>query len=295
MQMRRPVLITCDELQAALAEATIVDASWIYGPFNAAGIDVRERYHAAHVPGSWFLDLPSFSDPADRHDPRVEVITPPRPEALQAVMAQARAGPSSLVVVTDMDGGCTTAPFARHALMHAGFVNVRLLDGGTPAWRRGPVGLTEREPRCLSARAVRRSSILAVDRGAVFAGYGLVKGVIQGRDHAQIVDSRADRSNQGVLPSDYVGLEVPAATYVSSSCVVESADEALLFRRGSELREIFKGAGINPRGLKITTCYFGLGASVVATALEIAGLDPVLVYPGSLVEYAVKEGLVRSN
>src|ERR687892_2884661 len=172
MRMRSHLLITVDELRAALNEATVLDASWVYPPLNHAGIDVRKRYAEAHIPRSWFLDLGSFSDPSDRHDPRVEVIAPPPPEALQAALAQARAGPSSLVVVTDMDGGCTTAPFARHALMHAGFVNVRLLDGGTPAWRRGPVGLTEREPRCLSARAVWRFSILAVDRGAVFADYG---------------------------------------------------------------------------------------------------------------------------
>jgi 3-mercaptopyruvate sulfurtransferase SseA len=121
----------------------------------------------------------------------------------------------------------------------------------------------------------------------------LIKRAIGGRNREQIVDSRADRSNQGFLPPDYLGLEIPAAAHVPSSCVVEPADDALRFRRGPELREIFESAGINPRGLKITTCYFGLGASVVATALEIAALDPVLVCPGSLVEYAIKEGLVQ--
>lgn len=293
--MQSHVLITIDELEAASSEATILDVSWIYGPFNHARVDVRKRYADAHIPGSWFLDLPSFSDPADRHDPRVEVITLPRPEVLRAVLAQAGALPSSPIVVTDMDGGCTTAPFVRHALMHAGFDNVRLLDGGTPAWRRGPVGLTARAPRHLSARTVPRPSAPAVGKATVFADYGLVRQAIGEENLAQIVDSRADRSNRDVLPSDYVGLEVPATAYLSSSCVLEPADEVLRFRRGSELREIFKGAGIDPRGWKITTCYFGLGASVVATALEIAGFDPVLVYPGSLVEYAVKEGLVQSS
>lgn len=133
MRTREDVLITCDDLRAASDEATILDASWIYEPFNHARVDVRKRYADAHIPGSWFLDLPSFSHPADRHDPRVEVITLPRPEVLRTVLAQAGARPSSPVVVTDMDGGGTTAPFARKALMHAGFDNVRLLDGGTPA------------------------------------------------------------------------------------------------------------------------------------------------------------------
>ena len=293
--MRSHVLITIDELQATSSEATILDASWIYKPFNHAAIDVRRSYAAAHVPGSWFLDLASFSDPSDRHDPRVEVIKPPPPEALQAVLAQAGARPSSPVVVTDMDGGCTTAPFARHALIDAGFTNVRLLDGGTPAWRRGPLGLTDREPRYLHAGSVLAPSAPDVDRGSAFASYGWLKRVLEGRQPAQIVDSRADRSNQGFLPSDYAGLEVPAAVHVPSNAVLEPAEEALRFRREPELREIFESAGIDRRAIKLTTCYFGLGASVVATALEIAGFAPVLVYPGSLVEYAVKERLVQPS
>ena len=295
MQMQSHVLITVDELRAALNEATILDASWVYPPLNHAGIDVRKRYAVAHIPRSWFLDLASMSDPAKRYDPRVEVVTPLRPEALQATLAQAGAGPSSLVVVTDMDGGCTTAPFARHALMHAGFTRVRLLDGGTPAWRRGPVGLTDRAPRYLQAGAVPGPSAPDVDQGSAFASYGWIKRVLEGRQPAQIVDSRADRSNRGFLPSGYAGLEMPAAAHVPSNGVLEPADDALRFRREPELREIFDTAGVDRRAFKVTTCYFGMGASVVATALEIAGFDPVLVYPGSLVEYAVKAGWVRPS
>jgi thiosulfate/3-mercaptopyruvate sulfurtransferase len=293
MRTRKDVLITCDDLWDAWNEATILDGSWIYGPFNHAGVDVRKRYAAAHIPGSRFLDLASLSDPADRHDPRVEVIAAPRPEALQAALAQAGAGSGSLVVVTDMDGGCTTAPFARHALMHAGFTDVRLLDGGTPAWRGGPVGLSDREPRYLHAGSVPAPSAPDVNSGSIFAGYGWIKRAIEGRHSAQIVDSRADPSNQGFLPSDYVGLEIPSGAHVPSNRVLEPVADALRLRREPELREIFESAGIDHRGLKLTTCYFGLGASVVATALEVAGFDPVLVYPGSLVEYAVKDGLVQ--
>jgi 3-mercaptopyruvate sulfurtransferase SseA len=295
MRMRSHLLITVDELRAALNEATVLDASWVYPPLNHAGIDVRKRYAVAHIPRSWFLDLASFSNRSDRHDQRVEVIAPPRPDALQAALAQVGAGASSLIVVTDMDGGCTTAPFARHSLMHAGFTDVRLLDGGTPAWRRGPIGLTGSEPRYLHAGTVPAPPAPDVDRVSVFASYRWIKRVLEGRQLAQIVDTRVDRSNQGFLPPDYVGLEVPAAAHVPSDGVLEPADDALRFRREPELREIFDTAGIDRPALKVTTCYFGMGASVVATALEIAAFDPVLAYPGSLVEYAVKERLVQPS
>jgi 3-mercaptopyruvate sulfurtransferase SseA len=82
---------------------------------------------------------------------------------------------------------------------------------------------------------------------------------------------------------------------VPSSGVLEPTEDALRFRRELELREIFESAGIDRRAVKLTTCYFGLGASVVAAALEIAGFAPVLVYPGSLVEYAIKERIVQPS
>lgn len=48
--------ISVEELVARMADIVVIDSSWIYGPFNQAGIDVR-----AHIPGSWFLDLRSLA------------------------------------------------------------------------------------------------------------------------------------------------------------------------------------------------------------------------------------------
>src|SRR5687768_14506757 len=119
-------LITVSELQQRLRDAVVLDASWIYGPWNPTGIDARARYAEAHLPGAWFLNFAALSDPALRRDPRVAALAPPPPAALRAAMAPTEAGASSLIVVTDMDGGCATAPFARHALLQAGYTNVRL-------------------------------------------------------------------------------------------------------------------------------------------------------------------------
>ena len=48
-------------LVARKGDVVIIDASWIYGPFNQAGIDVRARYCQAHIPDAWFLDLRSLA------------------------------------------------------------------------------------------------------------------------------------------------------------------------------------------------------------------------------------------
>jgi thiosulfate/3-mercaptopyruvate sulfurtransferase len=290
--MARAVLITTAELRRVSDTAIILDASWVYPPFNHARIDVKRRYAEGHIPGSWFLDLMALSDPARRHDPRVDVITPPRRETIDAVMARTGACLSSLIVITDMDGGCTTAPFARHALMDAGYTDVRLLDGGTPAWR-NESGATDAEPRYLDAFERPDPVPARAEPGRVFARYDDVVGMLGNRAVAHVVDSRAEPSNEGVLPAEYAGLAVPAAVHVSSSGMLEPAGAGLRFKSERELARIFGDAGVDAGRLKITTCYFGLGASVVATALEIAAYGPVCVYPGSVVEYAVRQGLVR--
>jgi 3-mercaptopyruvate sulfurtransferase SseA len=272
--------------------AIILDASWVYPPFNHARINVKRRYAEAHIPASWFLDLTALSDPARRHDPRIDVITPPRRETIHAVMARTGACLSSLIVITDMDGGCTTAPFARYALLDAGYTDVRLLDGGTPAWRHES-GATDAEPRYLDAAEQAESSPAPAELGPVFAHYDDVVRVLGSRAVAQVVDSRAEPSNEGVLPVDYAGLAVPAAVHVSSSGMLERVGAGLRFKSERELALIFGDAGVDAGQRKITTCYFGFGASVVATALEIAAYGAVCVYPGSLVEYAVRQGLVR--
>jgi 3-mercaptopyruvate sulfurtransferase SseA len=50
--MPAAVLISALDLSSRLGEAIVVDASWIYGPFNHARIDVRQRYAEAHIPGA---------------------------------------------------------------------------------------------------------------------------------------------------------------------------------------------------------------------------------------------------
>ena len=287
-------LITVDQLEAAFDRATIVDASWIYGPFNHAGIDVRRRYAQAHIRGSWFLDLAALSDPARKYDARVDVLTPPRPGVIRTALAHAGAIWSSLVVVTDMDGGCTTAPFARHALLEAGFLDVRLLAGGTPAWCAAGGELTDAGPRYLGADLVSDDAARAPARagGSVFATHAELMRALDDPAGAQIVDSRAVASNQGVLPADYEGLEVPASAFVPSTGVVEELGAGLQFKSAGKLGDVLRAAGIDPGRPMITTCYFGVGASVVATALEIAGFGSARVHAGSLVEYAARNRLI---
>lgn len=286
-------LITAAELARRLGHAVILDASWIYGPFNVAGIDVRARYADVHLPGAWFLDLAALSDPALRLDLRVEAITPPPPAALRAAMTPTGAGTSSLVVVTDMDGGCATAPLARYALIRAGYTNVRLLDGGTPAWAAtSTVGLTSAGSRYLDRPAPCHAAP-APAAASVFADHEAVERALGGSSTVQLVDCRAFATNTGVLPPDYEDLAIPCATRIPSTDVVADAGMGQRFRPPGELDALAGRAGLVRSRAVIATCYFGVGAAVVATALEIAGWGGARVHAGSLVEHAVRSGRVR--
>jgi thiosulfate/3-mercaptopyruvate sulfurtransferase len=293
--MPEAALISVENLSTRLGEAIVVDASWIFGPFNHAGIDVRHRYAVAHIPGAWSLDLENLSDPDRRYDPRVHALTPPKAADLQAVMTQARAGPASLIVVTDMDGGCTTAPFARHALIRAGYANVRLLDGGTPAWAANrALDLTGENARYLDRRLLSRAGRAGAiaPRPSIFVEHEALVEALQHPDCCQIIDSRMAPSNEGILPEAYLDLAVPASLAIPSQSVLTDFGAGMRFKARRDLRHVFEDAGIDPARPKMTTCYFGLGASVVATALEIAGVEQVSVHAGSLLEYAALYGLV---
>lgn len=289
------VLIGVEELSERLDATVVLDASWIFGPFNHAGIDVRQRYANGHIPGSWFVNLEDLSDPAARLDPRVYALTPPKEHVLRAVVSRTGARAGSLIVVTDMDGGCTTAPFARHALLQAGCADVRLLDGGTPAWAaESTVGLTGEQPRFLDRRALPATSAhLGTAARTIFLDHEGFMEALRGPGGAQILDCRMGPTNADILPADYAALAVPVSAFVPPGSVLDASGAGARFATAASLRATFRQAGLDPSRPKVTSCYFGLGASVVATALEIAGEGAVRVHAGSLVEYAVRIGLVR--
>ena len=280
--------ISVEELVAHKADIVVIDASWIYGPFNQAGIDVRARYCQAHIPGAWFLDLRSFARAYPPQDARIDAVTRPPRQVVRELIAAAVPAPQCPIVITDMDGGCTTAPFARLLLIDSGYPNVRLLDGGTPAWtyvhRRR---LTDDGPRFLELAADAHTRSPAQEVGTDrFATLADVAVAIADPSRAQLLDCRGLPDNHGVLPEDYRTVEIPCTCIVRSPEVVEEAPHGHRFRKPPRLAALLAERRVSSHANKIATCYFGVGAAVVATAFEIAGWGPVRVYAGSLIEYA---------
>ncbi|MFP4360960.1 MAG: sulfurtransferase, partial [Alphaproteobacteria bacterium] len=252
----------CVEVDAlAAGGAVVLDASWLYPPLNAAGIDVRARYREAHIPGSIFLDLAALAPepPVDRAE--VPAIAPPPAASLSTALAGIGVGPRTALVVTDQDGGVSTAPFARLALLDAGFAKVRLLDGGTPAWVAAGQPLTAESPRVLGAPVAG-----AWARGGRFVDTAATRAALAD-GWAHVVDARFAPTNERVLPPRFAQVRIPATAVLRPGEVIAERAGGPRLRAAAELRALAAARGLADGRPVIVTCHFGVGAAVVATAL----------------------------
>lgn len=261
------ILVPPTEVAAAPERWTMLDASWVYPPLDAAGIDVRRRYAEAHPPGALFLDLAKLSLP-HRSAPDVPALRPPDGPVLRRLLATAGIGLASPLVVTDMDGGTTTAPFARLALLDAGFATVQLLAGGTPAWVASGLPLTDATPRLLDG-----------ERSVTSGGGRFVTPAATRQALADavttVIDARMVPSNTGILPERFADVAFEADAVLRPSAVLVDDATGQRFAATEAVRSAAEAAGLTTGRRLLARCHFGVGAAVVATALEIAGYGPV--------------------
>jgi thiosulfate/3-mercaptopyruvate sulfurtransferase len=133
--------ISADDLYAASARGdrmVILDSHWEHGansPEGFSGYPVDnsswEAYLSQHIPGSFFCDPQRML--AGTPDPRVGRNPLPDPQRLQFFFDEW--GLSADVPVRIYDAGrMLYASRAWWVLRWAGLTDVRILDGGTPAW-----------------------------------------------------------------------------------------------------------------------------------------------------------------
>ncbi|MFP4269536.1 MAG: hypothetical protein ACLFTL_03095, partial [Alphaproteobacteria bacterium] len=104
-----------------------------------------------------------------------------------------------------------------------------------------------------------------------------------------VVDARFVASNAGILPERYAEMALPAGAVLRPGEVLEDRGLGQRFRPAAAIRELATARGIGP-GPVIVTCHFGVGAAVVATALELAGVGDVRVDAASVLGWACGRG-----
>jgi thiosulfate/3-mercaptopyruvate sulfurtransferase len=274
---RAAVLVTVDELAADLGlggddpvpgAPVLLDVRWALA---AAGesFDGRALYLAGHLPGAVFADLESElaaepSPAAGRH---------PLPSTSQFQQAARRWGVrnGSRVVVYDASGGLAAAR-AWWLLRYFGLRDVRILDGGLPAWRTAGHPLEVHdvvpEPGDVVLTPGHLPTLTADEAAELAQGEGV------------LLDARAGERYRGETePIDPRAGHVPGAL---SAPTTDNLAADGTFRPTAELRDRFAALGLSEPAQAPVGVYCGSGVTAAheVAALASVGIEAAL-YAGS--------------
>ena len=266
------VLISAAELQEALATdrpVRLLDVRWELGRTDGHG-----QYLSGHLPGAVFVDLDTGLSappgPGGRHPL-------PAPEDFRAAARSWGINDGDLVIAYDASGSSAAAR-AWWLLRHAGFGDVRLLDGGLRAWQEAGGELVTGEVVPAPGNAVLswgHMPVADMERAGNLGAQGV------------LLDARAPERFRGESePVDPQAGHIPGAVNVPAA---GNLDESGRFADPAALRARFRDAGVD--GVREVAAYCGSGvfAAAEVAALQIAGFDAAL-YPGSWSEWSSTPG-----
>jgi thiosulfate/3-mercaptopyruvate sulfurtransferase len=248
----------------------LLDVRWQLTAAKASGeppYDGRAAYEAGHLPGAVFVDLDrelaSAPGAGGRH---------PLPDLSRFGAAMRRAGVSSRTPVVVYDGGQGwAAARAWWLLRWTGHPDVRVLDGGLPAWE-GPLEKTVPAPEEGDFTPEPGGlGLLDADAAAALARSGV------------LLDARAGERYRGeVEPIDPVAGHIPGAV---SAPTTENVGADGCFLPAEELRDRFKRFGVSEGSRVGVYCGSGVSAAHQVLALAVAGI-PAELYVGSWSEWS---------
>ncbi len=238
----------------------LLDVRW-----TLAGPD-RAAYVAGHLPGAVFCDLDAELAAPPGAGGRHPL---PSRELLAESLGRLGVRPGRGVVVYD-GGVAAAAARAWWCLRWLGHEDVRVLDGGLPAWVAAGGGLEAGEVTAegvVPAAAAPSSSMATVSAEEILGGYDGV-----------LLDARAPERFRGEMePVDPVAGHVPGARSLPTSRLLDAGGRYL---PAAALRELFAEAGVEGEQPVAAYCGSGVTAAQLVLAAHEAGLDAAL-YPGS--------------
>ncbi|CAL57428.1 Thiosulphate sulfurtransferase, conserved site [Ostreococcus tauri] len=291
-------LISCAFAREHADGLTFVDASWHMPDAKRSG---RGEYMKSRLrPETRFLDVDAVSDRDARAPHQL-----PAPEAFEAAMEALRLKRSDNIVVYDRNGMFSAARAWWMFRAH-GWDNVRVLDGGAPAWRaagydedesaKGEEEILAHIDACAAAMRTRRENE-GEAKSTDFKGTReeLVKtkaDVLKNLDDRsfQVVDARGAARFRGETKEPREGVRsghIPGSRNVFFG---ELLDDEKKFKSIDEMRRTFEASGLDlSAGARpiVASCGTGVTACIVALGLHRCGVENVAVYDGSWTEYGI--------
>ena len=269
----QPVLIDVDTLRARLAKQgplspslRIVDLRWA-----PSGLNGRQRYDAAHIPGAVFADMERDLSHAQ---PRGSGGRHPMTSADELAQALARwgIGDETDVIVYDDGSGQIAARLWFQLRLH-GHDKVSLLDGGFWAWQQAglPTEIAESKAPTAPLRRLKRKTDSLVDRARI-------EEVIKSRKAAPstaplLLDARAPERYRGeVEPLDRVAGHIPTAVNLPGGNMLRGANDPR-WRSPDAVRAQLAEVGVTGSAREvIASCGSGVTACHLLAAMEYAGV-----------------------
>jgi thiosulfate/3-mercaptopyruvate sulfurtransferase len=268
------LLVTADWLHRHLGDPTvkIIDGSW---HMPAAGRDAQAEYAREHIPGAVFFDIDAI---ADQQTDLPHML--PTPDAFAEAVGALGISDSDTIVVYDT-AGIFSAPRVWWTFRIMGAKDVRVLNGGLPAWKAADFATTDKPSSPEAAN-------FTPDFDATMVRSCADMQALTGQRDSCILDARPAGRFEGTAPEPRPGLpsgHMPGATNLPASELIEDG----FFKSTDALSELFASRGVTKETPVTTTCGSGVTAAILAFGLYLIGHERISLYDGSWTEWASHE------
>lgn len=272
MSVRDPLISTAD-LAGYLGETDlrVIDASWFMD-----GRDARAAWREAHIPKAVFFDIDEVADTASLLPHML-----PTPEKFAQAAGDLGISETDRIVVYDQQG-LFSAARVWWSFRAMGALNVQVLDGGLPKWRK------EKRPVESGAFAVKPALFQPRYRPALVRAMDQVAGELAAG--GQVVDARPAARFKGEAPEPRQGLRSGHMPGARSLPHGELLNKDGTMKAAPELAALFADAGVDPGRPVTATCGSGVTAAIVALALARLGQEAAAVYDGAWADWGAAGG-----